>query len=694
MIIGNNYTFPHLPLTPRYLRNLAPSISNKFKIARFLALAGVCFAWAIPVWAQSGNGYLQAGGPQRAEMLSHHIEYYEDSSWEKTITDMAGIEADKFSPLQTPSPDFGFTDNKVWLRINVENTTENVEKWYLYVQENFLQYYDVYIQRENKNIYHIESHNPLTPFSDRTIVFPQLVTEFGFSPKEKITIFIAYWSGGSSNISLSLETKESFTVKSINQTSKNFISYGMMLILIVTSGLALLILRLPVILSYLIYVIVILLFLMHSDGVTFQYLWPKSPFFNSFFSIIIGLAMAIIPYSFARVFLRTKIYHPRLDKLMVTLMIATPVIVIISAFIDPQFTKKILIFLVFLSIFLGTIAGFLASLTRFREVRFYLFAWVFGAVSAGLMNMRHLLGFNIGQDIELDSIRVSVVVDAFMMGLAVADRYSQNIKVRRQADEQSLLHAQLNLKLNKRLFDLEEQYRLATELSASRDKDLQNTVHDIRQPLHALRLNLQTHEEEGTFNQSDANNIDETFIYLETLIADQLQNSITQMPQPYDKTSVVDAKEQDLNLPNVLASIYEMFRPDAQAKGLDFRYVETSQHVDLNTLSLMRIMTNLVSNAIKYTPSGRILLGVKRSGEKLRIEVHDTGVGLSEAEFLKAQERAIRLRNSPDDVEGHGYGLAIAKNLANKHSLNLYILPDRKSGTTVVLEIPHIFDQA
>jgi len=87
-------------------------------------------------------------------------------------------------------------------------------------------------------------------------------------------------------------------------------------IVIATTFISLLILRRRVFLSYFLYTIVILLFLMHSDGVTFQYLWPNAPKLNNYFSIIIGLAFSIVPYDFAREFLRTRLFHPRWDKFM------------------------------------------------------------------------------------------------------------------------------------------------------------------------------------------------------------------------------------------------------------------------------------------------------------------------------------------------------------------------------------------
>lgn len=661
----------------------------KVKAVLIASVIGACSSAAA---AQDSELYMPVHGPLNAEQTRSHLEYYVTPDWTETLLDLKSREADVFSSPKGTAPDFGFTKNKIWLRLQFQNKTSDITRWFLYTHENFLQYYDVYVVRENGNIEHLESHEPLTLFHERSVDFLQLATGLDFLPDEKISIYVSYWSEGSSKVSISFETEASFNQTALNQVSKNFISYGMMLILIVTSGIALLILRLRVFLSYFTYVIVTLLFIMHSDGTTFEFLWPERPRLNSYFSIIIGLAFAIVPYDFARTFLRTKIYHPKIDKLMIAMMIATPILIIPLAIVNPQITKKFLMVLVLVSIFFGASAGFIASLSRFREVRFYLFAWIVGLITASLMNVRHLFGVDISQNVELDSIRVSIVIDAIMMGLGVADRYSQNIKAQQKADKDHVLQARLNLKLNNRLFALEEQHRLAMDLVKTRDIDIRNTVHDIKQPIHALRLNLQFLETTGSFNDGDTADINETFEYLEMLIAEQLQHSIVSCGPDASNLSLRDSNdvhEERIPISDILESIHTMFLSDALEKGLDFRFVQTTQDTNIDAFALMRILSNLVSNAIKYTSSGKILLGVRRRHTGLRIELHDTGIGMTQAEFERAKGRQIRLSAGASKVEGHGYGLDIASRLAEKHGLILRLLDKRMAGTSVFLEIRH-----
>lgn len=676
VVIGNDNCFIHNRLMAR--------ISRRYKLMQScILMALAAFLLCTPQPAQARPAPVPAADAVSTRDLSDHIDYFLDPSWDVSIKAITTSRAGAFKPITSLEPDFGYIDAKAWLRVALINTSEDTRNWRVYVRENFLQHYDVYIEREDGRIEHLEKHTPETTFSERSFPYPELVTPVKFNPGESITLYISYWSEGSSHASLSFETAESFSAIAVYRNSKNYISYGMMVILIVASLIALVIFRLPVFVAYLVYVILTLVYLLHVDGVAFQYFWPGFPRFNSWFSIIVGTAFVLATYNFARVFLQTKVYHPRADKILFYMGVISVFIIVPAAFFNPQLTKQILMPLILLAIIAGTCVGIIAARTRLKAVRFYLFAWGVGILSAGLMNMRHLFGFDITQDVEFDSIRISIVVDAVMMGLGIADRYLQTQKARQEATRKSLVAAERNLRLSHRLHDLEDKYTLATQLAGTRDQEIKNTVHDLQQPLHALRLNVLDLKHKGEIAGETEDNIDEAFSYLETLIANQLDNTVSG-----GDAATAGPGDDDMGVPDVLKAIHQMFKPDAQQKGLEFTYVRTYCEAGVDAFVLMRIISNLVSNAIKYTPDGKVLMGVRRRSGGLRIEVHDTGTGLTPAEFALAKTRHVRLGETADDGQGHGYGLQIAAELAEKNGLTLSVLPGRNSGASLALDIP------
>lgn len=679
MVLGYDDGLWHF--SPRHTYAKLCSVISLF----ILATLGNLFLTA-PASAQNASDNLVlADGPVSMKELSGDIAYFFDPRWEKTVSDMMGTDADKFRPLDREEPDFGYTKDKIWLKFKVKNTTEIEDEWRLHFRENFKQVIDVYVLREGGQIDHTLNLDRNSKFSERPISFPEMVAPVQFEPGETITVFIAYWSEGSSHLAFSLETSNSFSDIAIARMAKNFIYYGMMVILIIAAFLSMLILKHSVFPAYTAYAVSTLLFLMHADGVAFEYLWPSFPGFNSIASIVLGGALTTTSANYARVFLRTKIHNPVMDKALLAMVILIPLICLSATVLDPQPIKKILIPIAFLAMALCLLSGLVAARTRFREVRFYVLAWVGAVVSSLIMNLRYIAGITLTQDLVFDSIRVAMVFDAAMMGLAIADRFNQMRQARQQALQQSLNDAKRNLELNTRLQGLEQQYDLAAEIALSRDEEMRNTVHDIRQPLHALRLNVKNLIEKGQNPRRDGENIEETFSYLEQLISNQLQDSIEggnikEVPPEL-------APDSHLSVPKVLKSIHEMFLSDARHKNLDFKFMPSNHDANINPLVLMRIVTNLVSNAIKYTESGVIVLASRKKGSVLKIEVADTGIGMSQEQFEEAKQRQVRLGAASDSIDGNGYGLAIAENLAAENDLRIYLSNKGRKGTRIILEI-------
>jgi signal transduction histidine kinase len=334
------------------------------------------------------------------------------------------------------------------------------------------------------------------------------------------------------------------------------------------------------------------------------------------------------------------------------------------------------------AVILFTVAAVLAARTRFKQVRFYVFAWLGATASALLMTLRHWFGIEISQEFQYDSMRGVMIFDAVMMALAIVDRFNQLREERQKALRSSLEQAQRNLAMNRRLRKLEARYELALETTSKHREHMENTVHDIRQPLHALRLAIQgSMDDVSSGSDKQYREINDGFTYIEGLLGDYLNAGET---EPRDAQDAVS----ELELGEILGSIHEMFKADAEAKGLDFTYVPTSATVPVEPLVMMRIFSNLVSNAIKYTSQGRILLGVRRRGDAMRIEIHDSGPGLSKEAFESACRRGERLEPELTQVAGHGYGLAIVTDLARRHGCRLELLGERSSGTSVGVTVP------
>jgi signal transduction histidine kinase len=107
------------------------------------------------------------------------------------------------------------------------------------------------------------------------------------------------------------------------------------------------------------------------------------------------------------------------------------------------------------------------------------------------------------------------------------------------------------------------------------------------------------------------------------------------------------------------------FAPLAAARGLRLGIVPTGVWVDSDPVLLERVLANFVSNAVRHTGRGGAVVGVRRRGAQVAIEVRDTGAGIPAAERVRIFEAFYQIRRAtPDAGQGMGLGLAIIRRLA------------------------------
>ena len=117
----------------------------------------------------------------------------------------------------------------------------------------------------------------------------------------------------------------------------------------------------------------------------------------------------------------------------------------------------------------------------------------------------------------------------------------------------------------------------------------------------------------------------------------------------------------DVALGDMLGQLSDELAPLAAQKVLDFRIVLPCATVRSDATFLRRILQNLISNAVRYTTSGKLLVGARRCGNALRIEVHDTGPGIPQDQHQRVFDEFHRINTPSRPTEGVGLGLTIVK---------------------------------
>ena len=626
----------------------------------------------------AGRDPLVLTGPADSEAVSQHFEYTTDPGWQLKVEDFVNPSAIAMEPVTGPVPDFGYTTAKIWLRLRVINQTARLNDWRFLVQVGFTQQIAIYRIGEDGAVATLLNLDEESPFGARPIGYPQIVAPFDLAPGEATTLIVSYYALGASRHAMSVETADSFADLGRVNAAKNFAFYGMMLVMIALATVALVTLREPVFAAYAAYLSCILLYIAHADGMAFQYVWPSLPQFNAMAAAVAGSGVMVFGGLFAMTFLQTGRYHPIMHRVLLVVVGSVLALDVILWIADPKLLNRLLVYLILVSVLSFLAAGLVAARTRFREVRFYVFSWTASLIPAFLFTARFAFGYEPAFITPYDAIRLALIVDALMMGLAIFDRYNY---LRQSAMEETLAHAQRNLALSQRLAVLEDRYEQVTTSARQREESVKDTVHDLRQPMHALRLSLRQMLNPEARGAPDIAQVETALGYMEKLVADRLASD------PGAASVEVPATDEP-RLHAVLQGVTDMFAAEAAAKGLTLRLVLASADAEVSAYPLMRVAANLVSNAIKYTGEGRILIALRSEGSGKRVEIHDTGPGLNGAAFERALLRKERLERDRDRAAGSGLGLAVVKEIADANGWRLSSCASRTTGASIRLHLP------
>jgi signal transduction histidine kinase len=211
--------------------------------------------------------------------------------------------------------------------------------------------------------------------------------------------------------------------------------------------------------------------------------------------------------------------------------------------------------------------------------------------------------------------------------------------------------------------------------------------HDLRQPLHAMglfaeALRARTHEPEVA---QLVNSINESVDALEGLFSELLD--ITRID-----SGGVEVNPENFELAEIFRKVRLHFEPAAFEKGLALR-IRGGQHVALaDPLLVERIVRNLLSNAIRYTSDGSVLVSCRRRGERLLLQVWDTGPGISTSERARVFEEFYQVPGTAavtaEQKKGLGLGLAIVRRLAELMAVPLTLRSETGRGSVFTIELP------
>lgn len=251
-----------------------------------------------------------------------------------------------------------------------------------------------------------------------------------------------------------------------------------------------------------------------------------------------------------------------------------------------------------------------------------------------------------------------------------------------------LVNKQLNKEVEERRA-MEKELKIAKDIAEqanlSKDKYLAAASHDLLRPLNAARLLVSTLQERelGEKDHSLVNRIHNALNNAEELLSDLLD--IAKLD-----ANALSSDIRTVQVNRIIQPLKDEFESVAQKAHVYFRVMPSRLYVQTDAHLLSRILRNFLSNAIRYSAGGRVLLGCRRMGGHIRFQVWDTGPGIPTDKFNEIFQEFKQLKdNTPTQAnKGVGLGLAIVERIAQMLGLQVSVQSQLGKGSVFSVDVP------
>ncbi len=274
--------------------------------------------------------------------------------------------------------------------------------------------------------------------------------------------------------------------------------------------------------------------------------------------------------------------------------------------------------------------------------------------------------------------------------LQLNQELEQRVAERTAELHDSNLHLQQQIRQREQVEQALREARDAAEAAnRSKDKYLAAASHDLLQPLNAARLLISTLLERS-MPAAEQHLVQRAHLALEG--AEDLLNDLLDIAR-LDQLAVTPAYAT-CSVAELYDSLLSEFEPIAQQSGLRLSAFSSRLQVRSDCHLLMRILRNFVSNACRYTPSGRIFLGVRKRGKHVRLEVWDTGIGLDKDQLGAVFQEFRQFSQVQSGMrKGVGLGLAIVERIADILEARIQVRSHPGRGSCFSVEVPLVCEQ-
>jgi len=248
------------------------------------------------------------------------------------------------------------------------------------------------------------------------------------------------------------------------------------------------------------------------------------------------------------------------------------------------------------------------------------------------------------------------------------------------AERRALEAARNEAEMQLALMQSEKEYENALSVVARSRSRLAAVSHDLKQPISALRMSIDQMQRARAGQGEDrlARAID----YIDSLARSYIDGGISG-ELSVGQINNVHTGVEPVSTIVFAGTLRQMFTDEASKRDVTLKIICPDNRINVEPLATMRVMTNLIGNAIAHADASRILVGFRRKGDKVVFQVHDDGCGMDDETMIRVLEPGGKGNTS----DGQGLGLGIVQELCQVEGMPFTLISSPGRGTSAYIEM-------
>ena len=446
---------------------------SRFRYTSLSAL--LCLVFILPAWSERLVASV-VSVPETAQglLLGERITYLRDQAGDLTLEEVHALD-DGWQQSTQRELNFGYTDAVYWLRLDLQAEVQSSHDYLLEIDYAVLDDIRARVVRDGQVVEHVRLGGRL-PYHERLIDHPNYLVPLSLSAGEPTRVYIRIDTDSAMQIPLYLWDAQSFLEKDYERTVMRAIFYGAMIVMVLYNFLVFTATRDVSYLYYVLHVVGMAFFLFAMHGVSYKFLWPTAPYWNSA-SLLVALSGAVLfPCLFTRRFLALPEYRPWLSNALMAVVVLAALVGGAAFFVSYGDLVAFAILAAVLSIVTNFSAGIIRWIDGYRPALYYNLAWMLLLLGAFVFALNKI-GLLPRNWLTENGVLLGVGAEMVLLSFALVSRMNEERRLREKAQEETaqtqreLLQAQieqtreLDRLVQERTSELEEANRKLTEMS-------------------------------------------------------------------------------------------------------------------------------------------------------------------------------------------------------------------------------------